>query len=85
MPEANALAPEYFPDVEKMEVGALHTRREEILAECGGVGKMATAPDHLLAELIAVNRALRRKAAAPGGGGKKKAAPRPTASIDSLA
>lgn len=83
--EANQLAGEYFPEVEKMEAGALHQRREEILQEAGGVHKMSEAPDHLLAELIAVNRRLRKLAAAPSGGGRKKASPRPTASIDSLA
>lgn len=84
MAEANELKEEYFPHLDTMEVGALHQRREEILEKAGGVGKMAEAPTELLAELIAVNRQLRKKAAVSGGG-RKKAAPRPQVSIDSLA
>lgn len=85
MAEANQLKDEYFPHLDTMEVGALHQRREEILVKAGGVGNMANAPDNLLAELIAVNRQLRKKAAVSGGGRKKSVSPRPASSIDSLA
>lgn len=73
---------EQFPEIEKMEVGALHERRTEILASAKG--SYDTLDDDSLAQLLQISRTLRRKAAAPGGPGKPKKSKEP-ASLDELA
>lgn len=86
MVEVNQTKAEYFPEYDAMEIGALHTERERILTEAGGPGNMASASDDALARLIAVNRALRKKAAAPGGvGARRKTSAKQPVSLESLA
>lgn len=80
MPEVR----EYFPEFDTMEVHELHARREAIKDAAGG--NYSALSDDLLAEHLALTRALRKKAAAPGGGGGRKSAkPKEKPSLESLA
>lgn len=81
MPEVR----EYFPEIDAMDVVALHARRQALLDPVKGNYK--DLADDVLAEVFAVTRALRKKAAAPGtGGGRKKASgPKQKPTLESLA
>lgn len=80
MPEVR----DYFPDIEKMEIHDLHSRKTAILDSVKG--NYSSLADEPLAELFAITRALRKKAAAPGGGGgRKKAGPKEKPTLESLA
>lgn len=81
---------DYFPHLDALDVPALHARRDELLTlpahyEAGAtVGDYTKLRDEPLAELLAVSRALRKKAAI---GTKRKSAKQPKegATLDSLA
>lgn len=75
---------EHFPEIEKMEVGALHEKRAEIIARSPN-GDTNRLDDDSLAELLQIGRTLRRKAAAPGGVGRTKRAPKAETTLDDIA
>jgi len=75
---------EIYQQIEKMEIQELHTLRDELHREVGG--NFSQLPEDKLTKLLAITRALRKKAAAPGTGGpKKKAAPKEKATLEDLA
>lgn len=67
MPEVR----DYFPHLDALDISGLHLRKAEILAPVDG--NHMKLPDDSLAELLAISRALRKKAAVSGGGRKKAA------------
>lgn len=69
-----------FPDLENLDIGALHERRNNILASANG--DFEKLPDEPLAELLQIGRVLRRKAAAPGGPGKARKSKAPATLSD---
>lgn len=73
---------EAFPDIETLDIGALHERRNTVLARANG--NYETLDDDSLAELLQISRTLRRKAAAPGGPGKARKTKTP-ATVEDLA
>ena len=75
---------EHFPDIELLDVGSLHQRRNDIIARAPN-GDTNQLDDDSLAELLQVGRTLRRKAASPGGVGRAKKAPKAEVSLDDLA
>lgn len=80
---------DYFPSLDALDVPALHARRDELLtlqtnyAEGATVGDYTKLLDEPLAELLAVSRALRKKAAI--GTKRKSTKTKEPASLDSLA
>lgn len=52
---------DYYTFVRDLDIPALHTRRNELLAK--GNGAFASLPDDALIELLAVTRELRKRAA----------------------
>jgi len=80
---------EYFPHLDALEVPALHARRDELLTKPehyldNAVGDYTKLLDEPLSELLAVSRALRKKAAI-GTKRKSAKAPKEPANLDSLA
>ncbi len=74
-----------YPEIEKLELHELHAKKDSILAR--GAGNYKDLDDDSLAELVAVTRALRKRAAAPGTGGPRKprASTKKVASLEDLA
>lgn len=70
---------------------SIHIRMEELRTSPesfsdGTIGDYRKMTDAALEEMLALTRALRRKAAAPGGpGAKKRSAAKPRASLEDLA
>lgn len=71
---------EHFPEVETMDIGALHECRNAIISSAPG-GDTNNLDDESLAKLLAIGRALRKKAAVQGGAGRAKKQP---ATLDDL-
>ena len=75
---------EIYAEMEKLDITALHARKASIEEEARG--NFRSLEDAKLIELLAITRALRKKAAAPSSrGGRAKRAPKEKASIESLA
>ena len=81
---------DYFTELESLDVPALHARRDELLTSAQHYEQDATVGDYTklldepLAELLAISRALRKKAAI--GTKRKTAKPsKESAALDSLA
>lgn len=83
MPEVR----DVFTEAETMDLPDLHRRREEITTSAPD-GDFSRLSDEALSELLAINRALRKKVAANAGTAKRAAAaPRKTkspASVDDI-
>lgn len=62
-----------YTETEALDLPALHKRRDEITSSAPG-GDFSQLSDDLLSELLAVNRALRKKVAANAGTAKRAAA-----------
>ena len=80
---------DYFPRLDELDVVALHARRDELLTlptnyQDSAVGDYTKLLDEPLAELLAVSRALRKKAAI-GPKRKSAKAAKELATLDSLA
>ncbi len=82
---------DYYPELDKLEIFQLHARRDALLTGAefyvdeipASVGDYNKLKDEPLAELLAISRALRKKAAV---GTKRKASKaKEPASLDSLA
>lgn len=74
-----------YAETDKLELHQLHARKVEILETVGGNHRDLS--DDLLAELVAITRALRKKAATPGRSGtpRKPKTPKQPASLEDLA
>lgn len=76
-----------FKETELLDLPALHRRRDELTSSAPG-GDYSLLSDDVLSELLAINRALRKKVAANAGETKRKsAAPRtkkPSVSLDEM-
>jgi len=86
MPEVS----DYFPEYKDMEQHQLFVEKDRIQNdptsfESGQVGAFSSMKDEALARLLAITRALRKKAAAPGSGGSRKRLPREKSSVESIA
>jgi hypothetical protein len=69
-----------------MDIGALHLELQNLEQKCAG--QYSTLAEEDLTKVIAITRAIRKKAAAPqpsSGGAKRPRTTKPKASIDSLA
>lgn len=80
---------DYFPHLDALDVPALHARRDELLTtpshfQDNAIGDYSKLLDEPLAELLAVSRALRKKAAI-GTKRKSAKASKEPATLDSLA
>jgi hypothetical protein len=64
-----------YAETEALDLPALHTRREELIASAPE-GDLQKLSDEALSEMLAINRALRKKVAANTGGSRRAAAPR---------
>ena len=75
-----------FPQIEKLDTPALHTRMEELRSSAPG-GNFRELSDEALSELLCITRALRKRAASPGSSGPRAKRPAKTAasSLESLA
>jgi len=74
-----------YTDTEQMDIGTLHTRRAAIIESApkndDGSPRFTDLGDEPLSELLAINRALRKKVATANGGKKasvSKKQPKPS-------
>ena len=86
MPEVR----DHFPEYSSMDVAELHIAKEKILSapdsfEEGVVGDYKKLLDEPLIRILAITRALRKKAATPGGSGRKRPASKGASTLESLA
>lgn len=61
-----------YAETELLDLPALHTRREELIASAPE-GDLQKLSDEALSEMLAISRALRKKVAANAGGTRKSA------------
>lgn len=76
-------ARDHFPELDGLDVSALHLRRDEIIRSANGNYKDLS--DDSLSELLQITRNLRKKAAAPGSGKSGGRTKKSSATIDDLA
>lgn len=62
-----------YAETELLDLPALHTRREELIASAPD-GDLQRLSDEALSEMLAISRALRKKVAANAGGTRKSPA-----------